>query len=743
MNPGNHSGAQGEPRAGGLGVEEVLYTLFRHKWLIVTFACLGVGAAGAVRFVKPPLYQSRAKISVPYIVDTKAVSTSDPDTQITSTASGGLASILSEIDILKSLDVAELVAEAVGPEKILAKVGGGSGKMAAAGVVAAGILVDPPQTATIKVTFEHPDPEIVQPVMSALIKAYAFKSEQVHKGYGILDEHFAEQRNEWSKKLARTEEELRQLRNEAKLLDVDTAKSSIQGQITKLQELLFNAETELADRKGQMGSAGIAALTATGTNAVVPSDKMEEYSATVSRLEYLGRHERRLLSEGLKEAHPWVQSARTEIADRKERKTALEQQFPALIGSATASTPGSTNTIESGAAEIRRLATSVEVYGTLLSNAQAKAAMLLEIEPKIVELLRLRNLQESNYKFYLNRLEQARMGEAADDGRMINMSVIQSPSPPELDMKKLRKLMAMALGGCLALGLGLAFFIDLVLDRTFKRRTDVERHLHLPMFLSIPDLAWSKGRRAAERERGRQVAVAPVEKSGSNALVTHAGNGTAPWDDRHGLRIYMEGLRERLITYFEVNNLNHKPKLVAVTGCTPGAGVSTLASGLAAALSKTGSGNVLLVDMNNGEGAAQSFHKGKPGCDLAQPLEPDEENAARHIETRPANGTHSSDLDGAESMLAKVLPSSFNQLVPRLRAADYDYIIFDMPPVTQTSVTPRLASHMDMVLLILESEKTKQRTAQRANELLHESRANVATVLNKCRNYVPERLSHE
>jgi Mrp family chromosome partitioning ATPase len=294
----------------------------------------------------------------------------------------------------------------------------------------------------------------------------------------------------------------------------------------------------------------------------------------------------------------------------------------------------------------------------------------------------------------------------------------------------------------MALGLGLAFFIDLVLDRTFKRRTDVERHLHLPMFLSIPDMAWSKGRRAAEQERGRSVAVAPVAKSGNSALVAHAGNGTAPWDDRHGLRIYMEGLRERLITYFEVNNLNHKPKLVAVTGCTPGAGVSTMAGGLAAALSKTGTGNVLLVDMNNGEGTAQSFHKGKPGCDLAQPLEPDDESA-RHIETRPANGTHPTDLDGAESMLAKVLPSSFNQLVPRLRAADYDYIIFDMPPVTQTSVTPRLASHMDMVLLILESEKTKQRTAQRANELLHESRANVATVLNKCRNYVPERLSHE
>ena len=70
-----------------------------------------------------------------------------------------------------------------------------------------------------------------------------------------------------------------------------------------------------------------------------------------------------------------------------------------------------------------------------------------------------------------------------------------------------------------------------------------------------------------------------------------------------------------------MHNLNlKKPKLVAVTGCGEGAGVSTLASGLAAALSKTGDGNVLLVDMNVDQGVAHSFYKGKPGCGIADAL---------------------------------------------------------------------------------------------------------------------------
>jgi len=89
----------------------------------------------------------------------------------------------------------------------------------------------------------------------------------------------------------------------------------------------------------------------------------------------------------------------------------------------------------------------------------------------------------------------------------------------------------------------------------------------------------------------------------------------APWDATNQLQSYAEGLRERIMTYFEVRDLGaKKPKLVAVTGCGRGVGVSTLASGLAAELSKTGDGNVLLVDVNGDQGVAHSFHKGRPGC---------------------------------------------------------------------------------------------------------------------------------
>jgi Mrp family chromosome partitioning ATPase len=81
--------------------------------------------------------------------------------------------------------------------------------------------------------------------------------------------------------------------------------------------------------------------------------------------------------------------------------------------------------------------------------------------------------------------------------------------------------------------------------------------------------------------------------------------------------------------------------------------------------------------------------------------------------------------------------------VPKLKASDYDYIIFDMPPVSQISVTPRLAGFMDMVLLVIESEKTDREVVKRATSMLAESKANVSAILNKNRDYVPKRLSQD
>jgi Mrp family chromosome partitioning ATPase len=189
--------------------------------------------------------------------------------------------------------------------------------------------------------------------------------------------------------------------------------------------------------------------------------------------------------------------------------------------------------------------------------------------------------------------------------------------------------------------------------------------------------------------------------------------------------------------YFETRNLTHNPKLVAVTSCGNDAGVSTIAAGLAASLSETGDGNVLLINISGERGAAQQFYKGKPGCSLDEALAADKKHGA----LVKANLYTTGQTDG--DTLPTNLPQKISALMPKLKASEYDYIIFDMPPVNQTSVTARLSGLMDMVLLVIESEKTNQDMVIRVNRLLAESKTKVSTVLNKTRNYIPARLHQE
>jgi Mrp family chromosome partitioning ATPase len=142
--------------------------------------------------------------------------------------------------------------------------------------------------------------------------------------------------------------------------------------------------------------------------------------------------------------------------------------------------------------------------------------------------------------------------------------------------------------------------------------------------------------------------------------------------------------------------------------------------------------------MNGEKGIAHSFYQGKPGCGLTNALEPD-----GRAEAQVQENLYLASLQDGSNPLAKAIAPRFSHLMPKLKASDYDYIIFDMPPVVPGSATPRLGSYMDIVLLVLEAERTSQHSAESAGALMRESRANVAAVLNKHRAHVPAGMAHD
>jgi Mrp family chromosome partitioning ATPase len=394
-----------------------------------------------------------------------------------------------------------------------------------------------------------------------------------------------------------------------------------------------------------------------------------------------------------------------------------------------------------------------------LALIKDKGASLVQLEVTIDELERNRAIDEEELNQIERTTEKATMDVELGPDRVTGISTIEQPTPPGREATKQVKLIAGIAGGGVALGLALAFLLEMVLDRSFRRPQEVASRLGLPFFLSVPYLngngklrlpkpgkavkllpAGADAPNGGGAETAQQGLVPPSGGSEGRAPAPAGAGPIAVWDEKHAMRPFHETLRDRLIVYFEMLNLTHKPKLVAMTSCHHGAGVSIMASGLASVLSETGEGNVLLVNMNTEDGDAHRFYHGKPNMGLDDIFDKEKETREQALVSENLYVVKES---SNRDKLPAILPRRFSHLVSKMKASDYDYIIFDMPPVTQISVTPRLARFMDMVLLVVESEKTDRDAAQRAVSLLAESRANMAVVMNKHRSYVPQMLYQE
>ena len=726
----------------GIKPADIYFVLFRHKWKIIILTLLGLAGGAGFFFTQKPTYQSDAEVFIRYVSDTSPVSPTENNSRTVSQIDQGPTVINSEIAMLRSLDLAKQVATNVGVEKILAKAGGGNDATAAALLVEDNLKVDPiRESCVLYLTFRHPDPEVVGPILTDLIKDYQEMHAKVRGFTGYTEDALAEQASQLHMQLMQTEEELRMAKTNAGIISVAGAETSYENELARIRSELFEARASLAEHHVSLrapagDSSPKTPASQSATN--VPADELSHYKSICAQLNYLSRKQNEYIQQGYTPENKLVQENQDRQSAMTKSKTALESKFPSLSnvdvpGPATDVFPTSPEASES--AQVAALTLKIQELQAQFDEVQAAAAKLNDAATKISDLESRKKQQQEYYDHFVSMKDQANIDDVLGPGRA-NIQLIQQPSPPYKNNSKIYKTAGILAMSGLLLGLAWAFLIEFYLDRSVKRPVDLHGKLRIPFFLSIPDLNHGQRNRLAASER-RQLAFNgngnghgepdPVVASGALVVASPAVN--------HALSSHYDALRDRLVSYFESINLTRKPKLVAVTSAGKGAGVSTISAGLAASLSETGDGRVLLVDMNLENGAAQQFIHGKPGCQLDDALAAEKRDHAL-VQENLYVVSEGSNAD----KLPRFLPKRFSSLIPKLRASDYDYIIFDMPPVTQTSVTTRLAGFMDTVMLVVESEKTDRDVVQQANQLLLQSKANVTAVLNKTRSYIPARL---
>ncbi|MGH7989164.1 MAG: GumC family protein [Limisphaerales bacterium] len=728
---------------------DVYFVLFRHKWKILICSATGFLAAVALYLFFPQAYQSETTLYIRYVEEGKPLSSPGNDENAMSPDGRGDSIMQTEVAILESADVMAAAVKDVGAAKILAKAGGGDDTNKAARLIEKNLTIEAaPVASVIEITFRHPDPKVVQPVLSAIIDSYFKKHAQMHYGGAVFNDFLVQETNRLRIELTQTETALQKAKDKAGVISVDDAKKGYEQQISQIREELFTAQAELAEHEGilkeTIGASPSAQQTtskskAAGAEAQIPPATIEQYKNVCMRLDLLKKMENGFLLQGYTEENVLVSGVREQIAQKEALKKKLEQDEPrltelvvALPTTADQSDHSLFNATDESA-QIAALNAKIKVLNSQSVQVKSQAVALDSMAATITGLEQKKQSEDANFEYFSRNLEQSRIDAMLGDGKAPNIGIIQSPSPPVRERPKFLKkvVLGVAFAG-FAGGLALAFFIELFWDRSVKRPADIETKLQLPLFITIPDIT-KNGHHHLLTTASPRLLKGPDDKAAPEEAVV------ATWNRNHPLRRFCEGLRNRLVVYFEVNKLAHNPKLVAVTSCGKGAGVSSVAAGLAATLSETGVGNVLLVDMNVEGGSAQQFHKGKLACGVDDVLEVEKrENALvqehLYVAAEPVD---------EDDKLPRVLPKRFAGLIPRLKASDFDYVIFDMPPVNQISLTARLAGLMDQVLLVIESEKTNQDVVKRVVSLLGESNAKVSTVLNKVNKYVPSRLNHE
>jgi succinoglycan biosynthesis transport protein ExoP len=670
IGPSFDHGEQLDPA--GIGLHDILFILVRHKWKILFLAVTGLLFAIAFYLLAPPLYESEAKLLVRYVVEHSVVD--GVDSQAKAATPENMTLINSEVEILTSSDLIREVAESVG----FAKLGlGSSADMASAvELIQHGLEVSiVKESNIICVTFRSGDRNLPRPIIQELVKRYFDKHLEVHRSTGAFD-FVAKETAQLKKELAETEAELKVLRESAGIISLTESKANLAAELGKTQEELDTADADLAAQQARVRDLekSLALPQTNGSETAaqpVSNDILEKYKALIARLTQLQKAETDLLLKFTADS-PMVKVKSAQIAELEKRRTALENAYPGLLNTAAATTVAG-QTPQTNIAAERAVLAGIESKAEALKNRmkalQARAKTISEVAPRITELERKAEVEETNYKHSEASLEKARIDETLDPSRMPNISVVQTPSPAVRAKRNLGKAVVGIAGSGFAVGIAIALLIELILDKTIKRSLELEKQLRIPVLLSIPYL---NPARSSLRLRDAN-ARSEVELNGNaRGLLLADENGAL-------LKPFCEAIRDRLGIFFQENNMSYKPKLVAVTGLVQNAGTSTLAEGLAGALSEISEGQVLLVN--------------KP-----------------------------------------VSPKGFYNMVAEFKRSDLDYVVFDLPSLAETSSALPLAAFMDTVLLVVEAEKSNRNAVKRAYAQLA-ARTKVSVVFNKSRSY--------
>jgi Mrp family chromosome partitioning ATPase len=199
------------------------------------------------------------------------------------------------------------------------------------------------------------------------------------------------------------------------------------------------------------------------------------------------------------------------------------------------------------------------------------------------------------------------------------------------------------------------------------------------------------------------------------------------------IRICFDDIKNEL--YLSTNDNMKKPFVVAITSFYRGEGVSTVALGMAYSIAQFDNKNVLFVDSSSHQiNTDKVLGVNRPPGLFEIKVTKDPIPDRKLKKTRPLTTPY-------ESTVKSKLFTNINMdtLLPTVDKHNYQYIIIELPSLSEGASTIRSAKLADGVILVIQAEKVRREVAQRTYEKFEKAGVKLfGVVLNKRKQYIPE-----
>ncbi len=479
----------GTSRALSFTVRDFVAIGFRHKRLLVlSFLGIFLGVLMSALFL-PARYRAETKLLVKRErLDPVVSPEQNAPMMFKDTVSE--EDLNSEVELIESDDVLRKVVVECGLNRKRSLFGWQDENTRTAKAVRrmkSDLVVDPiRKTNIISVVYESENPQQAAQVLETLSRVYVQKHLEVHHPSGQV-KFFEQETEQYKKALTDAEQKLQDFSDQlggvapAQMRDLTLQKlAEFNATLETTRAEIKGTNNRIADLDRQHGSTPSRLTTQMkkGDNPQV----LEQLKATLMSLE-LKRTE--LLTK-YQPTYPLVQEVDKQITDTR---AALAKEEGTPVSEETTDQNPTYQWINSELAkakadlsglQARETATQaiVDVYATKARQLDEKGIMQQD-------LLRTEKANEENYLLYLKKSEEARISDAMDATRMLNVAVAQAPVVPALPSRSpwIFCLVGLLMASVASVGLVLA--VD-YLDQSFRTPSEVMAELGIPVLAAVP-----------------------------------------------------------------------------------------------------------------------------------------------------------------------------------------------------------------------------------------------------------------